>query len=296
MLRSMNRVVRSSRNTNRQVVVAGWFILLCVSVHADSLRVSGDRLFVAVEINGLTVDALLDSAAEMTIVDTTFAERLRLSPVGNETARGTGGTTTARFAEHVDIRCAGVRLEDRTVAIIDLSDISRRLVGTPVELIIGRDLFDSARFFLDIEKRVFRPVATDEVPEGKRLTLHDHRGIKQFRIGIGDDQGVLADFDLGNGSEMLVGQDYAEHHGLLREDRIIGEKQGGGLGGSLSRTLVSLDSVTVGEAEFGEVVAAVDPTEDAPDANVGVSILRNFVIIVDFADNALWLAKRQAGD
>lgn len=278
-----------------RLITVAWVLFLAgTACHAESLRVSGNRLFIPVEINGVAVEGLLDSAAEVTLVDVGFAERLGLSATGRETARGTGGTAEARFAEHVRIHGAGVSLDDRTIAIIDLSDISARLVGEPVQVIVGRELFDSGRFFLDIENRAFRLLGAGEEATGMRLTLRDHKGIKQLPMIIEGVPDVLADFDLGNGSEMLVGRQYAAERGLLGGERVIGSKEGGGIGGALSRTLVVLGSIELAGVEFREVVAAVDPTEDAPAANVGVSILRNFVMTIDFPANAVWLDPRVA--
>ena len=45
--------------------------------------------------------------------------------------------------------------------------------------------------------------------------------------------------------------------------------------------------------EFRDVEAAIDPGETASDLNVGISVLRHFVITTDFARGAIWLEPRQ---
>lgn len=55
------------------------FLMLMVTASAalaGSLRVTGDRLFIPIEINSVHAEALLDSAAEMTLIDASFAKRL----------------------------------------------------------------------------------------------------------------------------------------------------------------------------------------------------------------------------
>ncbi len=92
---------------------------------------------------------------------------------------------------------------------------------------------------------------------------------------------------------MLIGAAYAERAGLLAPDRIVGQKSGGGIGGEVERDLVVLAELEVAGVSFRDVPAAIDRTDNAGDVNVGVRILRNFVITVDFAENAVWLEPRQ---
>lgn len=253
------------------------------------LRVSGDRLFLPVTVNGIETEALLDSGAEMTLLDAGFARRTGFALEGSETIRGTGGSDEVSFAQGADLRTVGVSLEDRTVAVLDLGDISERLVGEPVHAIVGRELFDSGRFYLDIGKRQFCRIDREAEPAGARLRLAEHRGIMQFPVVIEDLEPVQADFDLGNGSEVLIGRDYALANGLLDPGRFVGRSMGGGIGGAVSRDLVRLDKITVAGVPFTGVIAAVDPTGNAAAANIGVAILRNFTMTIDFPQQAVWL-------
>src|SRR5687768_6441866 len=68
------------------------------------LDIVDNRLFVPAVVNGQATSALLDSAAEMTIVDDDFARRLVLATTGSATAHGSGAASMeASFAEDVDI-------------------------------------------------------------------------------------------------------------------------------------------------------------------------------------------------
>ena len=254
----------------------------------SQLRVAGDRIFVPIEINGVKTEALLDSGAEMTLIDAGFARRISLVTAGSEIARGTGGTEEVRFAQSVDIEAAGAKLYGITVAVLDLSDISERLVGEPVNAVVGRELFDSGRFFLDINHGKFCITEDLAEPQGVRLTLREHKGIMQVPVTIESLESVYADFDLGNGSEVLIGRSYALQNQWLDSDRIVGTKMGGGIGGAVSQELIELETLTIAGVSIPAVIAAIDSTEDAPAANIGVAILRNFVMIIDFSDKAVW--------
>jgi hypothetical protein len=264
-------------------------VLAAVATAAEPLRLSGARIFVPVTINGIETEALLDSGAETTLVDEAFARRIGLTLAGSEIAKGTGGQQAVRFAHGVDLESVGTHLEGRTVVVMDLSDIARHVVGEPLTVVLGRELFDSGPFLLDLRAGEINAVDAPSESLGTRLPLRDHAGIKQVPVRIEGIE-VHADFDLGNGSEVLIGRDFAAARGLLAPDRIVGRKTGGGVGGTVTRDLVRLRSVCLAGVEFTDVPAAIDATEHAADANVGVALLRTFVMTIDFPGNTLWLA------
>ncbi len=130
-----------------------WLALLgsAGAASAEPLETFNNRLFLRVTVNGTPATALLDSAAEMSILDDDFAARLGLMASGSATAHGSGAAAMeARFADHVAVEAVGVGLEQR-VGILDLGEVSQRLVGRPVDMLLGRELFDNARLRIDIE-------------------------------------------------------------------------------------------------------------------------------------------------
>jgi hypothetical protein len=67
------------------------------------------------------------------------------------------------MANGVTLSAAGLTLRDQTVAISDLGDVAQRLLGHPLDMILGRELFDAARLHIDIERR--EPMVMDEKSE-----------------------------------------------------------------------------------------------------------------------------------
>lgn len=258
-----------------------------------TLIVRGDRLFVPARLNGVeTRDALLDSGAELSLVDADFARRAGLATAGTETARGTGGEEEVSFAQGATLEAAGIVLEDRTVAVLDLGDIASRLVGSPLTMIVGRELFDAARLAIDIEGASLTVVPRELEPAGQRLPMQTHKGLQTIPVAVEGGAPAQADFDLGNGSEVLIGATFAERAGLLAPERITGQKTGGGIGGEVVRDLVVLSALEVAGVTFRDVSAAIDRTDNAADVNIGVRILRHFRITTDFAENSVWLEPR----
>jgi len=256
------------------------------------LALFGNRLFVTARVNGIAVEALLDSGAEMSVIDDDFARRLPVRYGSDQLVTGSGGEQSGRFAHGLSIAAAGLRLRNATAVVLDLDDLSKRLVGRPVALILGREIFDKARLRIDIERGTIAAVPRSRRPRGQRLPLATARGVETMPASIEGLPPAAAEFDLGNGSEVLVGRAYAERTGLLAPDRVVGRADGGGIGGRISREVVMLRTLTLAGRTFENVRAAIDPTGTAPDLNVGTSILRHFIITADFAEHALWLEPR----
>lgn len=203
-------------------------------------------------------------------------------------AKGSGGDTQVQFAKGVNIEAAGVRLTHMTVALLDMTDLSKRLVGTQLQLILGREFFDAARVQIDIAGGAIRKVDSAVEPVGIKLPLTSHRGIESLPCRV---EGIEAeaDIDLGNGSEVLIGKAFAEKLGLLKPERIVEHKQGGGIGGAVVRDIVLLSSLEVAGVKFENVRAAIDPQDSAGEVNIGTNILQRFVLVIDFSDHAVWL-------
>ena len=267
---------------------------VAVAVAADrssvALAVRADRLFLPIEVNGQRTEALLDSAAESSLIDSSFARDLKLQISGQTTARGSGGQQEAQFAQ-VSVNAASVQLKDLTAAVVDLSDISRRLVGPQVKFILGRELFDAARLRIDIERGSLQVLSRAAPVSGTALALTDHAGIESIPARV-EGIAAAADVDLGNGSDVLIGKAFAERNGLLAPRRVIATRSGGGIGGKRDREVVRLSTLEVGGSTFTDVEAAVDSTDNAGDLNLGVKILRRFIVVADFAQHRIWLQPR----
>lgn len=257
---------------------------------AATLTVRGDRLYLPARINGVATEAVLDSAAEATIIDDDFARRIGAAKGRAVTARGSGGKTNAELIESACVEAAGLTLSDQTIAVLDLDDVGKRLFGRRLNAIVGRDLFDAGRFSIDIEGGRIEALPRTARPRGTRLSLKPHRGIETIPIRI-EGAHARADFDLGNGSDLLIGKAFAERRGLLK--RVGRTEKGGGIGGEVERRVVVLRSVRLGGVRFRNVRAAIDDQPNATDANVGVKLLRQFMIVTDFPQRAVWLQPRR---
>jgi hypothetical protein len=248
-----------------------------------------DRLFVAAKVNGVDVEGLLDSAAETTLLSPAFAARLGIGGGEQAAAHGSGASAmSARLVDHVRIEAAGVEVRDATVAIVDLGDVSRRLTGRPIDVVVGREIFDAARLQIDIGHGTIGRIAARDRPSGVELPLVDQRGLMLLPVSIEGSAPVYAEFDLGNGTGVILSRRFASRAGLFN-GRAITSTLGGGLGGAKPRQGLVVKSLSVAGRRFPNVHVDIDDAPDAHDANIGVSVLQHFRITTDFANHKIWL-------
>lgn len=250
----------------------------------------GDRLLLAVEVNGRPLEALLDSAAEASFLDRSVAAELGLVKSESVTAHGSGEKNfDVPLVKGVTLGAAGLTLRDQTIAITDLSDVGERLLGHRLDMILGRELFDAARLRIDIGRRELEVLDASVRPQGVQLPLKTVNGIELLPLQVEGEE-ALAAFDLGNGSNVLVGAPYAKRRGMLTDGRRVTQDKGGGLGGETTRSVIALRSLELAGVRLVDVPASIDAGDSATDLNIGMSVLRNFLITTDFRARSIWLA------
>ena len=264
--------------------LSGALLALSVSAAAEPLLMHNGRLFIPATIAGVKTEALLDSGAEASLIDPVLASQAKLPEGKSVTMKGSGGEAPARLVPDVKIETLGVTLRPEVVVVLDMSDLSNRLIKRPTHAIVGRELFDAARLRINLQGGTIDHADDDATPPGHRLELTGHAGIESVPVAV---NGVKAnaEFDLGNGSDVMVSRAMAKKLSL----KITGQKAGGGIGGEIKRDTVTIERLAVAGAIFRHVPAAIDDQPSANDLNIGTSILKNFLITTDFKQRAVWL-------
>ena len=268
-----------------RTLIAAFLLASASSAAAESLKFFSGRLFIPATVNGVATEALLDSGAEGTIVDPALALKAKFAAGTPQVIKGSAGTEPARIVEGVTVQALGVELHPEAVVVLDMTDLSTRLIKRPTSAIVGRELFDAARLRIDINGGEIAVVGKDAKPRGRKLQLTAHAGIEAIPVRA-NGVDVQAEFDLGNGSDAMISRDLAKKLHL----KILGSRSGGGIGGAVKRDYVRLDRLEVAGRTFRNVTATIDDQPSHNDMNVGTSILKNFLITTDFKDRAVWLA------
>lgn len=258
---------------------------------------AGTRIYIPATVNGTATQVLLDSGAEMTVLDKTFAESLGLAFEGEVAAVGTGGVGEARFAKGVTLDLGGIAFVDRTVAVIDLAAISQAL-GRPLPVILGKDAFNGLVVDIDFPARSLtfhEPAGYVPPQEATELALVSSGAIRAVPVSIEGRAPVLFDFDTGNGGALILYPAYAGAEGLL-EGRPATMTLSGAVGGVRESGLATIRSLEIGGFEVSDIPtvfpragpSAVDADRTA--GNIGMGVLGRFRLVTDFANNRLWLS------
>lgn len=265
-------------------------VLLGSAAHADPLIVDNGRLFITAKINGVETEALLDSGAETSLFDKRLAAEAHFGPGEKVILKGSGGEQEVEVVGNVRIEALGQTIPSAEVAVLDLADLSTRLIKRPTRAIVGRELFDAAPIRIDLAGADVRALKTGEVPRGVKLPLTGHGGIETVPVTLGR-TAAPAVLDFGNGSGVMIGKELAAQLGL----KGIGKQKGGGIGGEVERDVVILPSLTLAGRTFRNVRATVDETSSRAALNIGTPILKHFVVTADFKGRAAWFAPVKGG-
>ena len=262
----------------------------------------GNRIFVPVTVGKgteetLPAEVLLDSGAEMTVLDLALANRLSLALEGDVIVQGTGGLSGGYFAAGVDIQLGPLAFHDLTVLVLDLEALGRAL-GRPAPIILGKDAFNALVVDVDFPLRriAFHEVDGYSPPaDAAEVELVSTGDIRAVRLSIEGRPAELFDFDTGNGSPLLIYPAYVEAERLL-EGRPGTTVRSGGVGGARESRLATIGSVRLAGFEIRDVPTIFPPAgpsavdSDRTVGNLGLGILGRFRLIASFGEGRAWLA------
>jgi hypothetical protein len=257
----------------------------------------GSRIYIPATVAGTETHVLLDSGAEATVLDKAFAEKAGIKRTGVVTAIGTGGRQEAEIASGVNIRVGDMELRDLTVVLIDLSGIER-MIGRPIPVILGKEVFNASAIDLDFEARTiaFQDLDSFVAPAGAvAVPVTTANGIRSVPVSVEGAEPVLFDFDLGNGTPLLIYSAYAGPKRLVTDGRPTSRTLSGAVGGLKQRDIATIRTLTFGGVTFKDIptVFFADEGDTAESnrtmGNIGMPILSRFRLTTDYARDRLYL-------
>jgi len=286
-------------STERKVVFAdgatstGWITF-------DNFR--HQRIFLPATINGTSTDAILDSGAEMTVVDLALAEEIGLVGMGNVAANGSGGTAEVQFATGVTLQLGNMEMRDLTVAIIDLSALAPRL-GRSIPVILGKELFNETIVDIDYPNgriAFHHPDGWSYQGNGATVALPDLEGSRSVEISVEGRNPIRVGFDIGQGGALTLFEAYVDEVRLLDDGRPVSDQMSGGVGGMVLSPDTSVTSLTFGGVTFDDVPAQLaidaegsfDTTREQ--GNLGTDLFSRFHMIVNYGADELYLEPDEA--
>jgi hypothetical protein len=256
-----------------------------------------NRIFMPALINGIATEAVLDSGAEMTAISVEVAHAAGLIGEGSAVAKGTGGTTEVQFASGVTITIGNLQLNDLAVVILDLKSLGQRLLGRPIPIILGKEVFNEMIVDIDYPKKriaFYEPGQWSYDGTGSTVALPELDGLRVVKVGVEGGKSISAGFDIGQGSALTLFEAYVDDSGLL-DGRATSTRLGGGVGGEVISTLTSVRTINFGGVQFEDIPVSL--TLDAKgafdtkheQANLGTGIFSRFRMIVNYSADELYL-------
>ncbi|PZQ60234.1 MAG: hypothetical protein DI570_14625 [Phenylobacterium zucineum] len=260
---------------------------------------AGTRINIPAAVNGTSTTVMLDSGAETTVIDKAYADSLGIKPTAIVEAVGTGGRDVAELASGVTIKVGEVELRDMTVALMDLSPIAAAL-GRPLPAVLGKEVLNALTVQLDFAAKTITfhdPARFQPAPGFVAVPVSNVSGLHAIPASIEGRPPVLLDFDLGNGSPLLVFPSYWKPQGMLA-DRPSSKSLSGAVGGMRQRSVAVVKSLTLAGATLRDIPATFGEEDNSAfnvghtGGNIGMPILGRFDLVTDYARNRLLLRPR----
>ena len=254
----------------------------------------GNRIVAQARINGHDTPVMLDTGAGATTVDRAFARSIGLPEGIKIRAHGTGGDTDAELVSGVTLQLGGMRFDKMTVAVMDLQPVARG-IGRPINLVLGREFFNSAVVSIDWAASTLKVIAPQSFKpprDAVAIPLGTMGPFTTVPVSVAGGPEITAMLDVGNGGTISLPRAYWETRADLA-NLPYADSRGGGVGGLHQLRAVTLPEVTFGGRKFANVpgeLGQADEHEANRMANVGIGMLKQFRVTLDFGRSRLYLA------
>ena len=259
--------------------------------------VAGTRIFVRATVNGRPVLAMLDSGASSTVLDRRFASSLGLTPKGDLTGEGAGGSTQYSVVHGVTVQLGDLSWNGGDAVAIDLSAVEKQ-VGHPLPMVLGGELFRDAVVEIDFKGRriaFHNPSSYRAAPNARAVALTP-AGENQAISVLVEGRAAKLLFDLGNAGTVDLFPGFWERPGFA-DNRRTSTTFAGGVGGMSVQRVTMLRTIALGSATFKELPSRLEDRQSSLDArsglldgNIGMGVLSRFHLVVDFPHHRVLFA------
>lgn len=260
----------------------------------EKINFKDNLIFVTAKLaDGEAREFLLDSGCEAILLD----EKLEISN-GFETlpikVHGAFGKAIGLITNADFIEFAGIKFQNVPVVQADLSRIQKRF--PKVAGILGKTIFDLVSIEIDYSKGFLTLHESEKVARNLENTnsqkisfdsslLSNQTPLAQGETDFGDSFFI---FDTGFRGSLLVNQnEYSENS--PKNIRCSG------LNSDIFASSVALEDVSIGDVEFEKTSGIyTDRLKPLANSNVGIvgnEILKNYRVVFDYPNSALWLTE-----
>ena len=261
------------------------------------IELNGVHIFMQARVNNSDpLWFVLDTGAEVSVLNTSTAEALGLKLQGKVEGRGAGeGSVDANFVKDVNYELPGAKIEGQTAATIPVEPIEA-LMGRAIDGILGYDMI--SRFVVEIdyaEKRLqlYDRGSYSYAGKGTRVPIRIENGhpFVNATVTMPDGRAIKGEFMLDTGASTAIGftAPFTEKNKLLDAlSKKIFFHGGLGVGGESNSYLGRVSSVDIGGLEFPGPLAGFSQDKAGVGADptlaglIGGEILSRCTIIFDY--------------
>jgi hypothetical protein len=235
-------------------------------------------------INGVAVDAILDTGAARTVLDETFVRRLGLAAQPGFLVAGITGVTAGAWSDPIRLTIGDLTLDHLRPGVLDLRPFAA--AGRPASILIGRELFERTLVDFDfaggtvsfLEASARPPIAASHTaPLGMTAG-----GTPYVAIALNGAAPIHAALDIGYNGALMVSPDYAASAGLLI-GRPTSTVASVGAEGMSINTIATCDRLEFAGSElFGAPIETPSSWNRSIPAVLGLDILRRFRMLAEY--------------
>lgn len=270
-------------------------------------ELNANHIYLRATINGSKpLWFLLDTGAEMSVVDSTVAAAVGLTSTGSATARGSGeGTMEAGFAKGVTLAVGRAVAPGQTVVTLPL-DALEPIDGRTIDGILGHDFIAAFVVTIDYAQRrvSFRDPSrfdTASIRGGERVPIEIEGGIPRIR-GAVDLSGApsvdgLFTLDTGSRTALSFNSPFVQANAAVKRlaDASLDAPYGFGIGGATKTRVGRIDAFRIGSVRFERPVIGFSFDSKGVDAtstiagNIGGELMRRFRVTFDYGRKVMVL-------
>ncbi len=255
----------------------------------------GEHIYLEGEVNGTSVNILLDSGAGATVLDSTLASDLELAGSGRLPVMGIGGTREFSFVKVPSYSVAGALLSDQYLAVIPLAEEFYSSTGERIDLILGYDFL--SRFVTRIDYgletiTLFDPDSFLIPPDITVLPAVRTMSLLSVEAVLEDSIPIKLLLDTGAGGCIHLTPGFFEKHPDFLQNRPSFETEVRGIGGEESILGFRVSSVTLGDFTIpGGICSSFDGGDifNQFDGILGAGILSRFVVYLNYNSSSVLL-------
>ncbi len=255
----------------------------------------GEHIYLQGEVNGTSVNILLDSGAGATVLDSTLASDLELAGSGRLPVMGIGGTREFSFVKVPSYSVAGALLSDQYLAVIPLAEEFFPSTGERIDLILGYDFL--SRFVTRIDYgletiTLFDPDSFLIPPDITVLPAVRTMSLLSVEAVLEDSIPIKLLLDTGAGGCIHFTPGFFEKHPDFLQNRPSFETEVRGIGGEELILGFRVFSVTLGNFTVpGGICSSFDGGDifSQFDGILGAGILSRFIIYLNYNSSSVLL-------